>query len=175
MPLKIKTESRSLQSRQIYAARQDDFMGIWRKTTMEGGDLRSLPATKARSPLPLKDRVAPFVERVDRQGGLVLPRQNPLTGLVKLNPLTRLNKTKKSPAPRFHAATLLKDRVAPFVAPFSSGSTSDRRVQVRLVGAPRALRHVMHISCRRSRSALCSFHVDPVPPPSSFRQDGPPY
>jgi hypothetical protein len=60
MPLKIEAESHSLQIRQIYATRQDEFVGIWRKNHLEGAiyDLFQLP--RARSPLSLKNRVTPL-------------------------------------------------------------------------------------------------------------------
>jgi hypothetical protein len=95
---------------QEYAARNrgEDF-GRLTYATEKTFFLSRLPCWEHLSPEEYRARVAALIEEIELEARLArLERGIPVLGLgavLRQNPLTRPNKTKKSPAPRFHAAT----------------------------------------------------------------------
>jgi hypothetical protein len=93
-----------------YAARnRGEEYGRLTYATEETLVLSRLPCWEHLSPEEYRARVAALVEEIEAEARLArLERGIPVLGLgavLRQNPLTRPNKTKKSPAPRFHAAT----------------------------------------------------------------------
>ena len=111
-----------------YAARNrgEDF-GVMKYATREELVLSPLPCWEHLSPEQYRERIAGLIEQIEAEGraereskGLV-----PLgpEAILKQNPTTRPNKTKKSPAPRFHAVSKavrkgMWEAYATFVAAF---------------------------------------------------------
>ena len=95
---------------QEYAARnRGEEFGRLTYATEKTFFLSRLPCWEHLSPEEYRARVAALVEEIKLEAKLArLERGLPVLGLgaiLRQNPLTRPNKTKKSPAPRFHAAT----------------------------------------------------------------------
>jgi hypothetical protein len=93
-----------------YAARNrgEDFDRL-EYATEETFELTPLPCWAHLSPEAYRERVAALVEEIEREAAAALARsgRQPLgvAGILRQNPQTRPNWTKKSPAPAFHAAT----------------------------------------------------------------------
>jgi hypothetical protein len=95
---------------QEYAARnRGEEYGRLAYATEETFFLSQLPCWAHLSPEQYRERVASLVEEIEAEARLArLERGLPVMGvgaILRQNPLTRPHKTKKSPAPRFHAAT----------------------------------------------------------------------
>jgi hypothetical protein len=95
---------------QEYAARnRGEEFGRLTYATEKTFFLSRLPCWEHLSSEEYRARVAALIEEIELEARLArLERGIPVLGLgavLRQNPLTRPNKTKKSPAPRFHAAT----------------------------------------------------------------------
>ena len=79
------------------------------RLTREEVQKRCHPSWAHLSPEAYRERVAALVEEIEREAAAALARsgRQPLgvAGILRQNPQTRPNWTKKSPAPAFHAAT----------------------------------------------------------------------
>src|SRR6185436_1413882 len=113
---------------QEYAARNrgEDFDRL-KYATEETFELSPLPCWAHLSPEAYRERVAALVAEIEQEAAAALARtgRQPLgvAGILRQNPQTRPNWTKKSPAPAFHAATkairkTLWEMYAAFLAAF---------------------------------------------------------
>ena len=117
---------------QEYAARnRGEKFDRLKYATEETFELSPLPCWAHLSPEAYRERVAALVEEIERDAAAALARsgRQPLgvSGILRQHPQTRPNRTKKSPAPAFHAATKvmrkgLREMYAAFVAAFREAS-----------------------------------------------------
>jgi hypothetical protein len=113
---------------QEYAARnRGEEYGRLTYATEETFVLSRLPCWDHLSPEEYRKRVAELVEEIELDARVArMERGFPVLGVgtvLRQNPHTRPNKTKKSPAPRFHAASKairngLREAYGPFLAAF---------------------------------------------------------
>ena len=111
-----------------YAARNrgEDF-GAMKYATREELVLSPLPCWEHLPPEQYRDRVAGLIEQIEAEGRAERESKGvePLgvEAILRQNPTTRPNKTKKSPAPRVHAASkaarkVFREAYSAFVAAF---------------------------------------------------------